>query len=61
MLRAGGEVRSVSEVMGHSDQGFTLRVYGHSSHADKAAIMAGVDAAYREAENGGTVLPLVQG
>jgi hypothetical protein len=60
MLQAGGDVKSVSEIMGHSDPGFTLQVYGHSSNADKAAIMASLGEAYRKAEDNGTVIPLAR-
>ena len=38
-IRAGVDMRTLAELLGHSDVAFTMQVYGHSDDAMKAAAM----------------------
>ena len=52
MLANGVDIRALAEYLGHSDPGFTLRVYTHlmPSGADRAR--RAVEAAFADEENG---------
>jgi integrase len=45
MLDAGGDLKAVSEVVGHSNPGITIRVYRHVKHDQRAAAVQALAAA----------------
>jgi len=49
LIRSGTDPKLVSELMGHSDVSFTLRVYVHPNDDEKAAAAEKVGAAYADA------------
>jgi integrase len=46
LLDAGESIRAVSEYLGHSDPGFTLRTYTHLMPSSTERTRAAVDAAF---------------
>jgi integrase len=48
LLDAGENIRALSEYLGHSDPGFTLRVYTHLMPKSSERTRAAIDAAWRE-------------
>jgi integrase len=46
LLDAGESIRAVSEYLGHSDPGFTLRTYTHLMPGSTERTRAAVDAAF---------------
>jgi hypothetical protein len=48
-VHAGNDPKLVSELLGHGDPGFTLRVYVHPDDEAKSAAASAVGAVYGEA------------
>ena len=44
MVDAGGDLKAVSEVVGHSNPGITMRVYRHVKQEQRTAAMRGLAA-----------------
>ena len=49
LLDAGESIKAVSEYLGHSDPGFTLRVYTHLMPSSHERSRQAIDAAWRSA------------
>ncbi|MFE0687095.1 tyrosine-type recombinase/integrase [Streptomyces xiamenensis] len=47
LLNAGESIRAVSQNLGHSDPGFTLRVYTHLMPSSEGGTLKAVDNAFR--------------
>ena len=53
LLDAGESIRAVSEYLGHSDPGFTLRTYTHLMPSSTERTRAAVDAAFAAVRHAG--------
>jgi integrase len=53
LLDAGESIRAVSEYLGHSDPGFTLRTYTHLMPNSTERTRAAVDAAFAAGRHAG--------
>lgn len=51
LLDAGENIKALSEYLGHSDPGFTLRVYTHLMPKSSERTRAAIDAAWREVKS----------
>lgn len=51
LLDAGENIKALSEYLGHSDPGFTLRVYTHLMPKSSKRTRTAIDAAWREGED----------
>jgi integrase len=47
LLDAGESIRALSQYLGHSDPGFTLRVYTHLMPSSESRTRSAVDSVYR--------------
>ncbi|MFE4961409.1 tyrosine-type recombinase/integrase [Streptomyces sp. NPDC056660] len=52
LLDAGESVKAISRYLGHSDPGFTLRVYTHLMPSSESRTRKAVDGMYRAARGG---------
>ncbi|MGB3763048.1 MAG: site-specific integrase, partial [Ornithinimicrobium sp.] len=57
LLDAGESIRAVSEYLGHSDPGFTLRTYTHLMPTSSERTRTAVDAAFATSRDEGAGLP----
>jgi integrase len=48
----GVSIRALADYLGHTDHGFTLRVYTHLMPADEDRARQAIDAAFRSREPG---------
>lgn len=62
LLDAGESIKALSEFLGHSDPGFTLRTYTHLLPSSETRTRKAIDDAFTEAEAGeGSGAPKAQG
>jgi hypothetical protein len=52
LLDAGESIKALSEYLGHSDPGFTLRTYTHLLPSSETRTRKAIDDAFTEAETG---------
>lgn len=52
-LEAGTSIRALADYLGHSDPGFTLRIYTHLMPQSQKKAQSAIDAVFKRLQNGG--------